>query len=483
MNRRFVSVMVGIVFFLNGCTLAPEYTKPKAPIPAQWPQGEAYKTTKATQGTPTAPQLGWKEFFTDPKLQAVIKTALDNNRDLKLAALNVERARAMYGIRRAELFPSISGNASWNKQKIPPKVMGFPQKLTLERYDVSLGISSWEIDFFGRIRNLKKQALEEYLATDEARRAAQVSLISGVARAYLALGADRENLKLARSTLTTRQAAYDLIKQQYDVGIATGMELRQAQVRLDAARGDVARYTQVVALDKNALCLLVGATVTEELLPQNLSDITPPEKIFAGISSEILLNRPDIISAEHRLKGAYAYIGAARAAFFPSISLTTSVGTASDELSGLFDSGNGTWSFTPQIKIPVFDPRTWAAYRVSKAEQKIALAQYEKTIQAAFREVADALATQGTVEQQLTAQQSLTNAVADTYDLSYKRYKEGIDSYINVLDAQQSLYAAREGLVSLRLAELANKIKLYAALGGGRDRDETAQDKSEKQKD
>jgi len=304
------------------------------------------------------------------------------------------------------------------------------------------------------------------LATDEARRSAQIILVSEVARAYLTLAADRENLKLARSTLTNQQAAYDLIHREYEVGVATELDLRRAQISVDAAKGDIARYMQMTAQDQNALNLLAGSSVPMDLLPEDLAGVNPPKEISPGLSSEVLLNRPDIVTAEHRLKGAYAFIGAARAAFFPRISLTASVGTASDELSGLFGSGSDTWNFRPQIAAPIFDARTWAAYRVSKAQREIALAQYEKTIQTAFREVADALAVLNTVDQQVSAQQSLINAVEDTYRLSNIRYTKGIDSYLGVLDAQRSLYAAQQGLISLHLAKLANQVRLYAVLGG-----------------
>ncbi|MCD6352866.1 MAG: efflux transporter outer membrane subunit, partial [Proteobacteria bacterium] len=374
--------------------------------------------------------------------------------------------RALYGIQRAELFPVVNVDAGRSKQH-QPDIYGFGKALTLEQYNVNLGISSWEIDFFGRIRSLKEQALEEYLATDEARRSAQIAMVAEVARVYLTLGADRENLKLARSTLETQQAAYDLIRRQYDVGVATKLDLLRAQIPVDSATGDVARFTRMVAQDRNALNLLAGSAVPEELLPNDLASINPPKEIFAGLSSATLLSRPDIMAAEHRLKGAYAFIGAARAAFFPRISLTTSIGTASAELSGLFGSGSKSWNFAPQIDVPIFDARTWAAYRVSKAQREIVLTQYEKAIQTAFREVADALAVQGTVDQQVSAQQSLTNAVADTHRLSTARYTKGIDSYLGVLDAQRSLFAAQQGLISLRLARLANQVRLYAVLGGG----------------
>jgi len=467
MNRQLLFLLAGIVLFLGGCSLAPKYTQPKAPIPVEWPQGAAYEETGAATGATTIPELSRQEFFADKHLQKIIETALNNNRDLRLAALNVERARAMYGIQRAELFPAVNAVGSGSKQRVPADLSSTGKSMTVEQYGVNLGIASWEIDFFGRIRSLKDRALEEYLATEEARRSAQIALVSEVARVYLTLAADRENLKLARSTLETQQRVYDLVRRQYEVGLATELDLRRAQTPVDAARGDVARFTQLAAQDQNALNLLAGSPVPEDLLPADLSSVTPPREISPGLSSEVLLSRPDIVAAEHRLKGAYAFIGAARAAFFPRISLTTSAGTASDELSGLFSSGSAAWSFIPRITMPIFDARTWAALRVSKADRKIVLTRYEKAIQTAFREVADALAVQGTINRQVSAQQSLVNAVAETYRLSNKRYTKGIDSYLSVLDAQRSLFAAQQGLISLRLARLANRVRLYAVLGGG----------------
>ena len=467
MNKNVFLVIIGIIIFLGGCSLAPKYTQPQAPIPTLWPQGAAYKDTRAIPGAPTVPELKWKDFFADKQLQKIIETALSNNRDLRLAALNVERARALYGIQRAELLPTVNAVGAGSKQRRSADLLSSGDPRTIEQYSINLGIASWEIDFFGRIRSLKDRALQEYLATEQARRSSQILLVSEVARVYLTLAADRETLKLARSTLETQQAAYDLIQKRYDVGLANKLDLLRAQTPVDAARVDIARYWQMVAQDQNALNLLAGSPMPEEFLPVDLSSVTPLQEISPGLSSEVLLNRPDILQAEHRLKGAYAFIGAARAAFFPRISLTTSIGTASDDLSGLFKSGSGTWNFVPQIAIPIFDARTWAALRVSKADREIVLTQYEKAIQTAFRDIADALAVQGTVDQRVSAQQSLVNAVAETYHLSNKRYTKGIDSYLGVLDAQRSLYAAQQGLIALRLAKLSNQVRLYAVLGGG----------------
>jgi len=466
MRRQILSAL-GAVVFLGGCTLAPNYEKPQAPVPAQWPQGEAYKDTQSISQIPTAQALKWQEFFTDKKLQKIIETALSNNRDLRLAALNVERARALYGIQRAELFPAVNAVGAGGKQRRSADLVSTGDPRTIEQYSVDLGFAAWEIDFFGRIRSLKDQALEAYLATEQARRSAQIALMAEVARAYLTLAADKENLKLTRSTLETQQVSYDLVQKSYQIGLATELDLRRVQTQVDAARRDVPRYVQLAAQDQNALDLLAGAPLPEDILPTDLSSVTPPKAISPGLSSEALLNRPDIVAAEHRLKGAYAFIGAARAALFPRISLTTSVGTASDDLSGLFSSGTGTWNFAPQVVMPIFDARTWAALKVSKADREIILTQYEKAIQTAFREVADTLAVQGTIDQQVSAQQSLVDAVAETYRLSNKRYTMGIDSYLGVLDAHRSLYVQQQVLVSLHLAKLANRVRLYAVLGGG----------------
>ena len=461
-------VLVGLIGgMLAGCTLTPEYTRPARPVPADWPTGAAYQETKSVASAQTAADLPWREFFTDKRLREIIGIALNNNRDLRLAALNVERARALYGIQRAELLPSVNALGSMSKSRVPADLASSGQATTNERYDVNLGISSWEIDFFGRIRSLKDRALGEYLATDQARRSARILLVASTAQAYTVLAADRENLKTAISTREAQETTYQLIRKQYDLGIASELDLRRVQSQVDAAKVEVARWTQVAAQDENALNLLAGSPLPLALLPADLGDITPPPEISAGLSSEILLQRPDVLATEHRLKAANANIGAARAAFFPRISLTSAIGTASADLSGLFKSGSETWMFAPQIAVPIFDARTWSAYDVTKADREIAVAQYEKTIQTAFREVADALAVRGMVERQVAAQQSLVDAVAETYRLSRVRYTLGLDSYLAVLDAQRSLYGAQQGLTSLRLARVANRVTLYQVLGGG----------------
>ena len=446
--------------------MAPKYVRPTAPIPVEWPTGAAYESAVATNAT-VASQLKWREFFTDAKLQKVIGTALTNNRDLRLSILNVEQARVGYGIQRANLLPVVDATGSGSKQRVPADLSSSGKRQTIERYDANLGVASWEIDFFGRIRSLKDNALEQYLATEQARRSAQILLVSTVANTYLTLAAVQENLKLAQTTLETQRGSYDLIKRRYTLGLLPELDLLRAQTQVDSACGDVARFTQLVAQYQNALNLLAGSTVPVELLPAELGTVAPPMEVQAGLTSEVLLGRPDVLQAENMLKAANANIGAARAAFFPRISLTAAVGTASSDLDGLFKSGSGTWSYAPQIVMPIFDARVWAAHRGARVQQQIAVTSYEKSIQDSFREVADTLTVRGTVGQQLDAQQSLVKAVEKTYRLSTSRYDKGIDSYLNVLDAQRSLYAAQQGLVSLRLAKLANQVSLYAVLGGG----------------
>jgi outer membrane protein, multidrug efflux system len=466
---RSLIYLLGVFVLLGGCTMTPTYTRPEAPVPGIWPTGKAYSGDQPAEDAPDAPDLAWREFFTDERLQRVIATALDNNRDLRLAALNVQRARAIYGIQRAALYPALDATANGSKKRVPADISSTGERRTAEQYDVNLGTYAWEIDFFGRLRSLKDQALETFLATEEARRSTQILIVSAVGETYLTLAADREAFKLSQTTFEAQKTTYDLVKRRYDVGLATLLDLNFAQTQMDIARRDMARYTQRVAQDENALNFLVGnpVPVPSDDLPEDLAGITPLQAVDAGISSEVLLDRPDILQAEHLLKAANANIGAARAALFPRISLTTTVGTASAELSGLFEGGSGTWLFAPQVVMPIFDARLWSALDVTKAEQEIAVVQYERAIQTAFREVADTLAVRGTVDEQLAAQQSLVRAAAETYRLSEARYLKGIDSYLGVLVAQRSLFAAQQGLVALNLSKRANQVRLYAVLGGG----------------
>lgn len=468
MIRTTLSITL-IAICLAGCTMAPTYTRPTPPIPEGWPGGEAYKKDISDTPAPSAPELMWQEFFSDERLQKVIAMALDNNRDLRIAALNVEKAKALYGIQRAELFPTLDAVGVGGKQLVSADLSDTKSARITERYSADLGVLSWEIDLFGRIRSLKDRALEEYLATEYVRQGTQISLISSVAEVYLVLAADKEGLRLSKSTLAAQQSSYGLIRRRYEVGLTNELDLRRAQTQVDLARRDVALYMQLEAQDENALNLLVGSPVPTELLPPDLVSVAPLKDISPGMSSDILLRRPDILAAEHRLKAANANIGAARAAFFPRIALTTTLGTASNELSGLFKAGAATWSFAPQVVMPIFDARLWSALRGITVEREIALAQYEKSIQTAFKETADALAKKGTVGDQLAAQESLVQATTETYRLSNARYSKGIDSYLSVLDAQRSQYSAETVLIILRLSRLTNLVTLYKVLGGGSD--------------
>ena len=465
MKRTLLPILASVVA-LSGCTLAPKYRRPDAPMPVAWPAGAEGEAAASTQAK-AAPDIPWQEFFSDSKLQQVIGLALTNNRDLRIAALTVERARALYNIQRGELLPSVNAVGTGSKSETPADLSSSGERMTSERYDVNLGIAAWEIDLFGRIQSLKDRALEEYLGTEQARRGAQILLVSSVAGTYLTLAADEENLALAKTTLEAQQSGYDLIKRRRDLGLVPDVDLFRAQTQVDTARGNVALYTQKAALDRNALNLLVGSPVPDELLPASLAGVIPPGEVAPGIPSDVLLRRPDVLQAESQLKAANADIGAARATLFPRISLTAAFGTASAELSGLFKSDSDAWSFAPRVARPIFDTRTWSALRATKVQRKLIVAQYEKTIQNAFKEVADALAVRDTVNEQLSAQTSLVNAVAETYRLSNSRYEKGMDSYLSVLDAQRSLYSAQQGLVSLGLAKVANTVQLYAVLGGG----------------
>lgn len=460
----------------TGCSLAPDYTRPEMPVADSWnesnrPEAPASEAAATTAG-PVA-DIPWRDFVSDPRLRSVIGLALDNNRDLRVAALNVERAQAAYRIRRSDLYPKVGASASAQSFSFATNFggdsgSGNSGTSTFEQYSVDLGIASWEIDFFGRIRSLKAAALEQYFATREARVATQVALVSEVASAYLVLAADTESLHLAEATLEAQQASYDLIKKSADLGMASDLDLRQAQSQVDGSRADVARVRGLIARDRNALALLAGAPVPAEMLPDGLGAVTEMGDLAPGLPSEVLLDRPDILVAEHRLKAANADIGAARAAFFPRISLTASGGTLSSSLSGLFKSGSGVWNFVGSIEQPIFQAGALrAGVDASYVERDLAVAQYEKAIQTAFAEVNVALAQRGTLADQLAAQESLVEGLDEAYRLSKARYDAGVDGYLNVLVAERSLYAARQSLVGVRLADQLNLVTLFKVLGGG----------------
>ncbi|HEX4918831.1 MAG TPA: AdeC/AdeK/OprM family multidrug efflux complex outer membrane factor [Limnobacter sp.] len=461
--------LAAAVTLAAGCgTLAPQYEQPPVPVAKSWPEGEAYRPHSAT--AINAQTLEWQAFFVDQTLQQVIELALQKNRDLRIAVLNIERARALYQVQRTELFPSVSATGQGNRQRLPADLAGGRSGgSTPTQYSATVGFSAYELDLFGRIRSLNEEALQRFLATQEARKSTQISLIAEVANSYLTLAADQALLELAQDTLNNQQAAYKLVKRSNDLGVASALDLRQAQTTVEVARGDVARFTRAVAQDRNALELLVGDNLPKALLPGSaLESNTALVELQPGLPSQVLQQRPDVQSAERLLQAANARIGAARAAFFPSISLTAETGTASASLSGLFESGSRTWSFVPRVNLPIFDGgRNSANLEVANTDQQIALAQYEKTLQTAFREVADALAARGTLDAELQAQADLVEASTESYRLSQARFRQGIDSFLNVLDSQRSLYAAQQDLIGVRLARSSSLVTLYKTLGGG----------------
>ncbi len=465
MKGKFLPIIFATLL-LTGCTMAPAYKRTPMPVPENWPTGPAYQTAPSAQATTAPASIPWHDFYLNEQIRQVIGLALKNNRDLRITALNIDRAQALYRIRRADLLPAVYAAGSGVRQGVPADLAKEGEGYTAKEYSVNLGITSWEVDFFGRVRSLKDQALQQYFATQEAWRSARIALMAEVANVYLALAADRESLKLATDTLKSQEESFRLIERRFNVGSSSMLDVRQAQTRMEAARRDVALFTTRIAQDENALAFLVGAPIPPHLLPSAMDPDAVLRDISVGLPSEVLLSRPDIMQAEDQLKAVNAYIGAARAAFFPSITLTTNVGSASPELSHLFTAGAQTWLFMPQISMPIFDPRTWSALKAVKVEREIALAQYEKAIQTGFREVADALAQRGTIEEQISAQRALVDATSDAYRLADARYQRGIDSYLTVLDAQRSLYAAQQILITLRLQRLGNLVTLYKVMGG-----------------
>jgi multidrug efflux system outer membrane protein len=416
-----------------------------------------------------ARDIGWRDFFVDTRLEQLIDLALANNRDLRMAVLNIGRARAEYRIQRAALLPSIDATGSFTRGKLPASSTYGAPNSTSDSFDVGLSITSYEVDMFGRVRSLTHAALENYVAQVEARRSAQLSLIAAVAIAYLTLASDRELQHLAQETLESQEHSLTLQQMRHATGTASGLDLAQSQTTVEQARADAARFEGNVAQDIDALTLLVGTSIDPALLPAEFDSQTMGlEPLPAGVPSAVLLRRPDVLEAEHTLRAANADIGAARAAFFPDITLTASLGSASNQLSNLFKSGTGTWAFDPLMSLPIFHGGALlAGLDGAHVNEKIALAQYEKTIQSGFREVADALALTATLNRRRAAQENLVEAASRAYKLSQRRYQVGRDSFLEVLDSQRSDYAARQGLITTRLAEQSNRVTLYKTLGGG----------------
>jgi len=478
-----VSLLAGL---LSACSLAPDYHRPPAPVQADWPDqpkvvynGYDRATTAGVQpagavtpvaGTP-APDLGWQEFFRDEQLRSLIGLALTNNRDLRVAVQRVEEARAQWGQQRGELWPSIGAGIQGTRQRLPPKLRlgGTDGPSISSQYQAGIGLTTFELDVFGRLRSLSEAAYQNFLSTEQAQRSVQISLIGEVAQAYLNLRAADVQLDLTRKTLDARQQSYDLVKRRFDGGVASELDLNQSKSLLDTASADLAQLARTKAQAINALVVLTGTP-----LPPDLPAPAPFEmdrilsNVPAGLPSDLLERRPDILSAENSLQSANANIGAARAAFFPTLSLTGLLGVASPSLSDLFKGNNGYWSFSPSITTPIFAGGSIrAGLDLAKARDNIAVAQYEKTIQVAFQEVSDALAGEATYGAQLQAQQAFQQSSARTLELSNMRYTGGIDSYLQVQNAQVDNFNAQLGVVQVQLASLVNRVQLYKALGGG----------------
>ena len=458
MKRSVLSLAV--LAALSGCSLIPEYERPVAPVPANWTEG-VESNLQETQ------VISWRSFFKDPELQRLIGQALENNRDLRVAALNVEANRALYDIQGAELYPQVDVNGNGTRTRMPADLSNSGDSMITSQYTATLGLS-WELDLFGRIRSLREQALQDFLASDEARRGVQISLVADVASTYLTLQADQALLDMTADTLKTYEESYALTKRSNEVGVASSLELAQARTAVESARASLARYRRQVAQDRNALTVLVGQPWSATAGNPMLLDEDVLAELPVGLSSEVLYQRPDVLQAEHQLLGVNASIGAAKAAFFPSISLTGAAGSASSDLDNLFGSGSEDWTFSPSISVPIFRAGALKASldyaEISRNQQ---IAQYEGVIQNAFREVADGLEARETYVEQLNAQRALLEASEDYFRLADRRYSIGVDSYLTLLDAQRQLFEARQGVISDRLSQLLSEITLYRALGGG----------------
>lgn len=453
---------------LAACDMAPKYVRPQLAVPAASPQGPAYGAGNGLgSGAAIVPaDTAWRDFFTDARLARVIETALANNRDLRIALANVEQARAQYRVQRADLLPGVSAGGTATYQDSPFSLAGSGRT---DLYQAQVGVSAWEVDLFGRVRNLSTAAQEQYFASVETRNAAQTALIAETANAWLTMAADQERLRIARDLEQAFGETLELNRARFAKGIASELEVRQAQTSYDAARSTIAETTTLVAQDQNALNLLAGTTVPATDLPESFPAADPTiDNLPGNIASDVLLRRPDIASAEHQLLSANANIGAARAAFFPNISLTAALGSISLGLSNLFGSGSSFWSVAPTASLPIFDfGKNKGNLAYAKATYDAMLATYEKSVQTGFREVADALARRGTMGQQLEAQMSQRDAARVAYTLSEARFRAGVDGFLTTLDSQRALSNAEQSLLATRLTRASNMVELYRAMGGG----------------
>jgi len=458
--RRTISLAIGV--FLYGCaSMAPPYTTPALPV------SSAYATDGAQDGA-SAADIAWRDYFTDPQLQTLIDLALANNRDLRIAVLHVDEARAAYGIQRAERFPTLGAQASKDRSLTPGDLNMTGKPLFASQYQVGLGLSGWEIDFWGRVRSLQDAALESYLATDSARRAATVALVAQVANSYFALREVDERIVLAQQTIASRTESLRIFTRRVEVGSTSRLNLTQVQTLLTQAQALGIQLEQERAAQTHALTLLLGSPIRLPMGRGPMDEQQALRELRPGLPSDLLTQRPDIVAAEHQLKAANANIGAARAAFFPRIALTSSLGTASAELDGLFATGSLAWIFSPSISLPIFDGgRRHNNLSLAETRRDLAVANYEKTVQIAFRDVSDALSARHWLSRQVAIARTALATQSERARLSQLRYDSGASAYLDVLDAQRDLLAAEQQLVQTRRALLSSRVGLYAALGGG----------------
>jgi multidrug efflux system outer membrane protein len=463
MNNMKRLTPLALALAMAGCVnLAPRYERPAAPVAGAFPTVEGTVNSGNAVANEAPAAIAWQRFFTDPRLQQLINVALANNRDLRVSVLNIEAARAQYQIQRSNQFPAVNAGITGQRQ-----TTGKDEPIS-SVYQAGLSVSAFELDFFSRVRNLSDAALAQFLATEEARKTAQISMIAQVANTYLTFLADEELLALVQQTLKTREESLRLTNLRFENGVSSKLDLQQAVSLVEQARTTLAQAQRQRAQDLNLLTLLIGQPIPDNLPAGATLATTNLPDLPAGMPSDLLTTRPDIRSAEQQLMAANANIGAARANYFPRITLTGSAGTASSELSGLFKSGTFGWTFAPQAILPLFDfGRTRAGVEGARAQRDIAVAQYEKSIQTAFREVADALAGQATYSEQLRAQQAVAAAETDRFNLSDLRYRNGTASYLDLLDAQRSLFTAQQQAIQANLLRLQNQVTLYRVLGGG----------------
>lgn len=470
-SSRPLIMAASLSLVLAGCSFAPEYHRPAQPVPGEYPYADS---VTGELNAPSAADLGWSDLFRDPQLRALTDVALDNNRDLRVAVDRVEEARALYGIAKSDQYPTIGVGANAQVTRSPSSMrMGGADAESVSRtYMAGVGLTSFELDFFGRIRNLSEAAYQRYLATEHAQRTVHINLIAQVAEAYFRYRAAIEQDALLRKTLASRASTRQLVQARYDSGIASALDLNQARAQLETVRADLAAIARIQSQAENALQLLLGAPMPDDLPPAAVFGKDQLiQRIPAGLPSDLLERRPDILAAENGLLAANANIGAARAAFFPNISITGLLGFASPQLGGLFSSSNRYWQYAPQIQVPLFDGGLRGNLALAQARQNIAVSEYEKAIQVAFREVADALAGEATYVGELDALRTLQKSSIETVELAKLRYETGIDSFLQVRTAEFDLYATQRQLIQVGMESLLNRIELYKALGGGWSKD------------